>query len=288
MTQGITINRGASSPGRFRLFFVQSTADLTLDSLTLSGGYAGVCWRQRSGSGGGGAAGMGGAIFNQGSLSILNSTLTGDASRAATAGVERGLRAQVMAVVVWVGLGKTLLIKVQVTEATGADPMAALAVVIIPMASNGYPGQSGGGGGGGGRNEFVVSFAGLGGAGGFGGGGGGGGSDRKTAIEDDYLGSVGGDGGFGGGGGGTGLHKTKARFINRRSGSAFGGGASTYQAGGGGAGMGGAIFNYGGDVTISNSTIASNTSIGGEGGRNYNRTDYTADNLQLRGVFSKG
>src|SRR5262245_44011672 len=63
---GITIQRSASA-ANFRLFHVRTGAALILEFLTLSGGKA-------QGFPGGGAAGasagMGGAIFNQGSLTI--------------------------------------------------------------------------------------------------------------------------------------------------------------------------------------------------------------------------
>src|SRR5207253_11393958 len=57
--------------------------------------------------------------------------------------------------------------------------------------------------------------------------------------------AAGGAGGFGGSAGATGPH-TRSRG-----------------AGGAGAGMGGAIFNYGGTVTITDSTIAGNVALGG-------------------------
>jgi hypothetical protein len=72
---GLTIERASGNANKFRLFHVQATGNLTLDSLTLSGGLA------KGGDGinaGGGAAGMGGAIFNQGTLTITNSLLTGN------------------------------------------------------------------------------------------------------------------------------------------------------------------------------------------------------------------
>ena len=79
LTQGITINGPGSSATHFRLFFVDSGADLTLKGLTLAGGVAkGGDGGGGGGAGGGGAAGMGGAIFNKGQVTILDSTLTGN------------------------------------------------------------------------------------------------------------------------------------------------------------------------------------------------------------------
>ncbi len=78
---GATILRD-SSGDEFRLFFVDAAGDLTLDSLTLSGGYAeggrGVTSLDTNGGGGGGGggAGLGGAIFNRGNITLTQSTLT--------------------------------------------------------------------------------------------------------------------------------------------------------------------------------------------------------------------
>ena len=79
---GITIARDGSAAD-FRLFHVTATGTLALENLTLSGGVArggdgetGVTDDSIIGFGGGGAAGLGGAIFNQGTVDILNSTLT--------------------------------------------------------------------------------------------------------------------------------------------------------------------------------------------------------------------
>lgn len=60
---------------------------------------------------------------------------------------------------------------------------------------------------------------------------------------------VGGPGGFAGGAGGSG----------------GAGGGTAAGAGGGGGGMGGAIFNFGGSVSIVNSTLSANTAQGGDG-----------------------
>ena len=110
----------------------------------------------------------------------------------------------------------------------------------------GAPADSGGGGGVGGGGGIDTP----GGGGGFGGGG----------SWSDYQG---GDGGFGGGGGGA------SCSAGGTGGGAPGFGGGTPHAagcgveGGGGAGMGGAIFNMQGTLTITNSTIASNTALGG-------------------------
>lgn len=114
------------------------------------------------------------------------------------------------------------------------------------LGSGGGGGSVGGGGGGGGV---------TGGGGGFGAGGG--------AASDSQIGGVsttqaGGNGGFGGGGGGSYL-------VNGGHAGApgFGGGTPNATEGGSGAGMGGAIFNMQGTVSIENSTLSGNSAIGG-------------------------
>ena len=72
-SNGITLNNTFVNQ---RLFYVSGAGgNLTLDSLTLSGGKA---QGGNGADGGGGAAGMGGAIFNEGSLSLQNSFLSGN------------------------------------------------------------------------------------------------------------------------------------------------------------------------------------------------------------------
>jgi PKD repeat protein len=113
-----------------------------------------------------------------------------------------------------------------------------------------------GGGGGGGSAQGGAPYA-AGGDGGFGAGGGG-------AFGNGILGTnPGGQGGFGGGGGGVG--GDGANIGNGAGAGGFGGGAGG-SGGGGGAGLGGAIFNNGGNVTLTNCTITGNSAIAGAGG----------------------
>ena len=138
---------------------------------------------------------------------------------------------------------------------------------------DGQDGCDGGGGGGAGMN--TVTGSGNGGRGGYGGGGGGG-SDG---------GGNGGDGGFGGGGG-AGWAGTLGGASGGDGGFGGGGGAGpdgsvtdgdpglgglfagngNHRHGGGGAALGGAIFNDSGRVTISNSTFTGNFVSRGNGG----------------------
>ena len=103
------------------------------------------------------------------------------------------------------------------------------------------------GGGGGGVGGGGGSSPGAGGGGGFGGGG---------AMGEE---GTGGKGGFGGGGGGAGTFG-KAGTAGA---SGFGGGFGKEKHGGGGAGMGGAIFNMQGSVSVLDTTIAGNEATGG-------------------------
>ncbi|MEG4107208.1 SdrD B-like domain-containing protein [Microcoleus sp. S13_C5] len=122
-------------------------------------------------------------------------------------------------------------------------------------------GSGGGGGGAGGvggppgtGTQGNGGNGGAGGAGTFGGGGGAGGT-FGTGAAPGAIGP-GGTGGFGGGGGSG----------NGASAGGTFGGAGTIGFGGGGAGLGGAIFVGGGTLTMTNSTLYSNTVTGGNAG----------------------
>ena len=213
---GETIMRSAANA--FRLFQVTFSGALTLQNLTLS---RGVALGSAGGGGGGGAAGFGGAIYNQGTLSIIGSTLTGNLAvgGATTGGGDTG--------------------------GGGLSGPGGSGSYTNGAGSGGAPNGGAAYGGGGG-----IPGSPDGGAGGFGGGGG--------------IGFNGGPGGFGGGGG-----------LGQNLGGAggFGGGVggnlrSLVTPGasmpGGGYGMGGAVFNQGGSVVISNSTISGNAARGGD------------------------
>ena len=115
----------------------------------------------------------------------------------------------------------------------------------IILTGDGGLGGFGGGGGGG------AIGSGNGGHGGFGGGGGAAGTDSATDGGD------GGDAGFGGGGG--------AGPGDPGDGGTFGGNA-TALVGGGGAGLGGAIFGFRANIIVSNSTFTGNVAVRGVAG----------------------
>ena len=222
---GVTIARDAAV-SNLRLFAVSSTGTLTLQGLTLSGGIAQGGDGGSGNAAGGGGAGMGGAVFNQGTLSIIQSLLTNNTATGGNGGN---------------GTGSGIS-----TGGSGGGTNGGAAGT--PNAANG--GFGGGGGGGG-------SFGGTGGNGGFGGGGGG------RADQQGGNGGVG-SGGFGGG----------------NAGSDWG------MSGGGGAGFGGAVFNHGGTVTVTNSTLAGNTAAGGVGGSANGQPAAPSGNGSGGGIFN--
>ena len=227
---GETINAG----GLFRIFQTGTNASLTLSDLTLQNGKA------QGGDGApaaGGAAGMGGAIFNQGILNATNVTFSNNVAQggAGQAGnfIDFGGGG---------GAGGPGIASTTVTSANGgpAFPGGPTAPGSLTTGTSGDFGQGGGDG------------LDTGGNGGYGGGGG----QSSTT-------GVGGNGGFGGGGG-AGLFEGSG---------GFGGGTANGINAGGGAGMGGAIFNVGGQngggaatATITNCTFFGNKAFGGAGG----------------------
>ena len=227
---------GGGGASNLRAFYIASSGSLTLRSLTLSG------FRHKGGDGernGGGAAGLGGAIFNNGgALVILGSTFSSNIAQGGSGfyfevyyGAGGGLG----------GMG---------VGSDGGGPNGGT------LAS-----PNGGFGGGGAQGSNWSSYI-EGGKGGFGGGGGMGfrgsfsGFGGGTLIPDIWYGSGGGvsgsAGGFGGGAGGVpdpDIH----------------GGGIGITNGYGGGGMGGAVFSNGGTTTVTNSTFASNAASGGYG-----------------------
>jgi hypothetical protein len=230
-TPGLTI---ASANTAKRLFRVAPGASLTVRNLTLYGGLA------RGGDGGssaypgGGGAGMGGAIFNQGTVEIVNSTLTANLAVGGNGGVPAPSH-----------------YRTYLSGGAGGGPNGGAGGSSL----NGYSGFAGGFGGGGGGGAtydtgfLLTSWFGRGGNGGFGGGGGGADADGGWGFNNQP-----GLGGFGGGNGSDG------GWIRAPEGS-----YSIVTLAGGGAGLGGAIFNFGGTLKVINSTLSGNRAEGGVG-----------------------
>ncbi|MEO7431216.1 MAG: choice-of-anchor Q domain-containing protein [Dokdonella sp.] len=228
LTQGVTIARDAGASA-FRLFDIAPASTLNLKGLNLSNGLA----QGFNTLYGGGSLGAGGAVFNQGTLTIDRCTLTTNAAQGGSAaddipngGFGGG------------GVGQNS--PKPSSNGNGGGPNGGLGNV-ANTPNPGAPGGFGGGGGGG--------YGGPGAVGGFGGGGGGGGSFGGFRN--------GGNGGFGGGGGGG----YGPPAVGGAAG--FAGGAGGQSTGGGGAGLGGAIFNDAGSVTITNASLVGNTAVGG-------------------------
>ncbi|TWU44125.1 hypothetical protein Q31b_16600 [Novipirellula aureliae] len=242
--------------GDARLFFVESSGTLTLDTLTVSGGEAvGGKGGDADGGGGGGGGGFGGAIFNVGVLHIVDSTLTNNVARGG-AGGRSGID----------GLGGG--------GAAGGSIRRDAADSTTDTGATGVDGSGGGGnkttGAGRPIGRFTVQFGDDGNATtAFGAGGGGGGFSQMTTFAPDTLagGGSGGGGGFGGGGGGVGDSAGGENVVTQDAADGgFAGGEGRSAGGGGGAGLGGAIFNNFGTVSIRNSTLSANSAVGGMGG----------------------
>ncbi len=239
---------------RLRLFYVTAAGSLTLDEITLADGVAlgydgGASSR---GGTGGGSAGLGGAVFNEGSLTIVRSTLVANQAIGGEGGPDSMLPDDFPRG----GSGGAGL------AGDGGIPTGFNAF------DNGGPGGAGGGGDGGDGGDSSQDGS----PGGFGSGGGGGGGNANNPAAD------GGPGGFGGGGGGGGGGQT-GQPAGAGAAGGFGAGAggngissgsitAAGGGGGGGAGMGGAVFNHGGTVSVTNSTFSANGAFGGAGGRN--------------------
>jgi hypothetical protein len=247
---GATIDRAG---GPMRLFTVAPEGSLTLRDLVLQDGIAqGGDGGSSANTGGGGGLGAGGAVFNQGTLTVERCTLTnnqaiGGNGGTATAGLGTGG-----------GGGGGFF-------GTGGDSLAGQGGAGGGGGANGNGGdsansdplQAGAGGGGGGTfNDGSAggTFMGapFGGNGGFAGGGSGGAPPAGAGVSGGSQG-----GGGGGGGGGTG------------NGS---GGAGNYGGGGGGAGAGsintvGGAGGFGGGGGSGASSVSGSVLLpGGNGG----------------------
>lgn len=256
---GIAIARDPAQPA-FRLFDINPLSALTLRGLDLRNGLAGG----GSSNGGGGALGAGGAVFNQGVLTIDACTLAGNGAHGGAGGTGSSADSG------GAGVGQ------DASGANGAGPNGGAA---------GLTGRSGGFGGGGGADDGNGGFGGGGAkgtsggsAGGFGGGGGGNGGNvpSKGGFGGGHSGGGGGNlvpvGGGGAGMGGAIFNDagtvtlTNATLYGNSAtgGNASGGNYAT--AGGNGSGFGGAIFNYAGTLSLSFVTLSGNSTSAGTGG----------------------
>ncbi len=187
-------------------------------------------------------------VKNTGNLTLRNLTLSGGLARGGSGGAGGGAAGLGGAIVNagTLNISQSTLLG---NEARGGGNNLGFLLGGAGLGQNSS--QNGGGGPNGG------TFA-NGGSGGFGGGAYSGG---RTAYAGGFGGggsfsqeAAAGRGGFGAGGGSS---------ISSTSGAGGYGASGGDYYGGCGAGMGGAIFNYGGNVTLTNSTLVGNAAIGG-------------------------
>ncbi len=226
---GLTIARDTTAaPYRLRLFYVASSGNLTLQYLTLSDGLA----HGGSSGGNGGGAGLGGAVVNAGSLSLVDDTLSGNQAIGGSGGV---------------------------SDPGGAD--GTLGSFVGALGGFGWLGGFGGGGLAQGEQSGPLGL----GRGGFGGGGGT--AHDGITPSGGFGGGSGANFSWGGGGGagmGGGIFNYGGYLTMTNStltGNTAQGGSGAYGAGTSGTdggGIGGAVFNLNGSVLINFTTLASN------------------------------
>jgi uncharacterized repeat protein (TIGR01451 family) len=229
---------------RLRFFYVSGgleglpAGNLTLTNLTLRDGL------QKGGDSGrgGGGLGAGGAIFNEGTLTLNAVTLVNNQAVGGNSGIaglgdggggmagdaEGGTAGGIGGG----GAGGSAI------GITGCDNIFGSGLTATPIWTDGFGGGFGGGGGFGAHPGY----------GGFGGGAG--------MATDSHGSIIYGSGGYGGG-------NAPDALINTGLCGAFL--EATGVGGGGGAGMGGAIFNFFGAVALTNVTLTGNTAGGGYG-----------------------
>jgi|GEM_PF-3627825 len=286
---GVVIQRSlvGASPANMRLFFVMSgtyigndinkvqisPGFLTLTNLSIKNGLI------KGGDGSGGGAGLGGAIYNQGQLTINNVTFNNNKAFGGDGGSTAYFGGGGIAgngnVDIGGGFYQTKFIdKEQFIHPDNLDGDPNNDDInkntLSIFGGNGGPDGSGGfsptndNGINGGRKEDTGSSRNDHGA--FGAGGGrpapNGSSENGNGGafgSGGGYGVIGGPGGFGGGGG--------QNSSNVESIAGFAGGKGTQSRGGGGAGLGGAIFNHNGLLFVDSSTFSGNSVQGGAGGQ---------------------
>ncbi len=233
---------------------------VTLQDFTIANGLG------KGGNGnsaGGGAAGMGGALFiNDGAVTLEGLNFSENKAQGGNAGASYGS-----------GGGGGF-------AGNGNSSTAGTSGYLggeVPTS----PGGNGGPGAGGLGDAYVA------GDGGFGAGGAG-----ALYVITYGATTIGGDGGFGGGGGGHGfINAAAVSGIQGMGGFGGGNGISYdtyYTRGGGGAGMGGAVFNRFGNVVIRNSSFTANSVTGGVGGNETtpsNGSEYGGAIFNYQGVI---
>ncbi len=287
-TSIVTGDEDTDGTGDKRPFFVESGTvvfqDLTIEKGMAKGGDAK--------NGGGGGAGMGGAILiYDGDVSLINVTLdnnqaVGGLGKGGGKGGGGGMGGNGARVDGFPGAGGGGFYGNGAANASRGGGGGGLATNGSGTGTGGTDafgngagsatgGNGGYGGGGGGNNS------GIGGTGGFGGGGGGASSSSGSRGGHGGFGGgggsgssssngAGGNGGFGGGGGAAGSNSPT--LAGGKGGFGGGGGrlngAGGFAAGdngGGGAGLGGAIFIRTGTLTLQTVTFSNNSTTGGAG-----------------------
>jgi Ca2+-binding RTX toxin-like protein len=263
--QNITIDgQGKTLNGNGNQIFVLNGGTLKLVNMTLTGGLA----KGTDGEGGGGGGlGAGGAIYiTRGTLTTDTVTFSGNQARGGNANGTGGFGGGSEQNGVDGGSGGGLNGAAGATGGVGGGQTDGK-----DSGTDGNPGefgQGGGGGGGGGGEEGDGDDSGgnggIGGAGGWGaggGGGGGGGNDTDDIPFTDGERGTGGGGGAEGPFGGAGAAGFDGNNEN-------GGGNRIGGVGGGGAGVGGAIFVQSGNAVLVSTNFGGNAVAGGVGANN--------------------
>ncbi|MFY0605449.1 MAG: Ig-like domain-containing protein [Cyclobacteriaceae bacterium] len=228
ITTGLTINGpgeevlSVSGQNAHRIFFINSSRDVTINNLTLREGRA-IGGNGGSGaSGGGGGAGMGGAIFLEaGNLTLNFTSLISNVARGGNGGTYNNPSTA------FGGAG-------------GAGPLGAGGASTTEDGVNGGFGSGGSGGG--------LRFS---------------GESRANGGNGGYGAGAGSVGSSGGGASGVGTAGVPGTFGGSTSNPVNG----VVQSGGGGAGLGAAMFIYGGSAYLNTVTVLNNTTqAGGSGG----------------------